>query len=32
VPYAVKAGALAVTREGAQGTLPTHEEVEGLGG
>ena len=31
VPYAVLAGAVAVTREGAQGSLPTPEEVEGLG-
>ncbi|QIN77647.1 ribokinase [Rubrobacter marinus] len=30
VPYAVLAGAAAVTREGAQGSLPTPEEVEGL--
>jgi hypothetical protein len=28
----VGAGALAVARDGAQGALPTHEEVEGLGG
>ncbi len=28
VPYAVLAGAVAVTREGAQGSLPTPEEVE----
>ena len=31
VPYAVLAGAVAVTREGAQGSLPTPEGVEGLG-
>ena len=31
-PYAVLAGAVAVTREGAQGALPTPEEVEELGG
>ncbi|MBV9452573.1 MAG: bifunctional hydroxymethylpyrimidine kinase/phosphomethylpyrimidine kinase, partial [Rubrobacter sp.] len=30
VPYAVLAGAVAVTREGAQGSLPTPEEVEKL--
>lgn len=28
VPYAVLAGAVAVTREGAQGSLPTPEELE----
>ena len=32
VPYAVLAGAVAVTREGAQGSLPTPEEVEALRG
>ena len=32
VPYAVLAGAVAVTREGAQGSLPTPEEVEKLSG
>jgi ribokinase len=32
VPYAVLAGAAAVAREGAQGALPTPEEVERLGG
>ena len=31
VPYAVIAGAIAVTREGAQGSLPVPEEVEELG-
>ena len=31
VPYAVLAGAVAVTREGAQGSLPTPEAVEELG-
>ncbi len=30
VAYAVRAGAAAVTREGAQGALPTPEVVEGL--
>ncbi len=30
VPYAVLAGAVAVTREGAQGSLPVPEEVEKL--
>ena len=30
VPYAVLAGAVAVTREGAQGSLPTPEDVEKL--
>ena len=30
IPYAVLAGAVAVTREGAQGSLPTPEEVEKL--
>jgi ribokinase len=30
VPYAVLGGAVAVTREGAQGSLPTPEEVEKL--
>ena len=32
VPYAVRAGAIAVTREGAQGSLPTPEEVRELRG
>ena len=32
VPYAVLAGAVAVTREGAQGSLPTWEEVEKVSG
>ena len=32
VPYAVLAGAVAVTREGAQGSLPTPEDVGRLGG
>ncbi len=32
VRYAVSAGAVAVTREGAQGALPTPEEVEELNG
>lgn len=32
VPYAVLAGAAAVTREGAQGSLPAPEEVEKLSG
>jgi ribokinase len=32
VRYAVSAGAVAVTREGAQGALPTPEEVENLSG
>lgn len=31
VPYAVLAGAAAVAREGAQGSLPTPGELEGLG-
>lgn len=31
VPYAVLAGAVAVTREGAQGSLPVPDEVENLG-
>jgi ribokinase len=31
VPYAVLAGAVAVTREGAQGSLPTEEDIEKLG-
>jgi ribokinase len=31
VPYAVLAGAAAVARKGAQGSLPTHGEVERLG-
>jgi ribokinase len=30
VPYAVLAGAFAVTREGAQGSLPTPEDIEEL--
>jgi ribokinase len=30
VPYAVLAGAVAVTREGAQGSLPTPEDIEKL--
>jgi ribokinase len=30
VAYAVHAGAAAVTKEGAQGALPTPEVVEGL--
>jgi ribokinase len=30
VPYAVLAGAVAVTREGAQGSLPTSENIEEL--
>ena len=30
VAYAVRAGAAAVTREGAQGALPTPEVVEAL--
>jgi ribokinase len=30
VPYAVLAGAVAVTREGAQGSLPAPEDVEKL--
>jgi ribokinase len=30
VPYAVLAGAVAVTREGAQGSLPSPEDVEKL--
>jgi ribokinase len=30
VPYAVLAGAAAVAQAGAQGSLPTPEEVEGL--
>ncbi len=30
VPYAVLAGAVAVTREGAQESLPTSEDVEKL--
>ncbi len=32
VPYAVLAGAVAVTREGAQGSLPAPEDVEKLSG
>ena len=32
VPYAVLAGAFAVTRGGAQGSLPVPEDVEKLGG
>jgi ribokinase len=32
VPYAVLAGAVAVTREGAQGSLPTPEDVEKISG
>jgi len=32
VPYAVLAGAVAVTREGAQGSLPTPEDIEKLTG
>ena len=32
IPHAVLAGAAAVTREGAQGSLPTPGEVEKLGG
>ena len=32
VPYAVLAGAVAVTREGAQGSLPTPEDVERFSG
>lgn len=32
VPYAVLAGSAAVAREGAQGALPTPEELERLGG
>jgi ribokinase len=32
VPYAVMAGAVAVTSEGAQGSLPTPEEIRKLGG
>jgi ribokinase len=32
VPYAVLAGAVAVTREGAQGSLPTPEDIEKLSG
>ena len=32
VPYAVLAGAAAVTSEGAQGSLPTPEEIEKLSG
>lgn len=32
VPYAVLAGAAAVAQAGAQGSLPTPREVEGLGG
>ncbi len=32
IPYAVFAGAFAVTRSGAQGSLPTPEEVEKLSG
>ena len=32
VPYAVLAGAVAVTREGAQGSLPIPEDVEKLSG
>ena len=31
VPYAVMAGAVAVTSEGAQGSLPTPEEIRKLG-
>jgi sugar/nucleoside kinase (ribokinase family) len=30
VAYAVQAGAAAVTREGAQGALPTPDVVDGL--
>ena len=32
IPYAVLAGAVAVTREGAQGSLPTSDEVAKLSG
>lgn len=32
VPYAVLAGAVAVTREGAQGSLPAPEDIEKLSG
>ena len=32
IPYAVLAGAVAVTREGAQGSLPTPDDVEKFSG